>query len=56
MPRRSERRLTKRAVDALEAGDAVYWDRDLAGSGFACTRRGAKPGWSSREDPGGLCA
>ena len=31
MPRRSERRLTKRTVDALtvETKDTVFWDRDL---------------------------
>ena len=35
MPKRSELKLTKRAVDALsvEAKDAVFWDRDLAGFG-----------------------
>ena len=35
MPRRSEFRLMKRAVDALEVEekDAVFWDRDLAGFG-----------------------
>ena len=35
MPKRSELKLTKRAVDALEVEgkDAVFWDRDLAGFG-----------------------
>ena len=35
MPRRSELRITKRTVDALtvQAEDAVFWDRDLAGFG-----------------------
>lgn len=35
MPKRSEIRLTKRAVDALEVEDkdAVFWDRELAGFG-----------------------
>ena len=35
MPRRSELRITKRAVDSLfvQAGDAVFWDRDLPGFG-----------------------
>ena len=33
VPRRSERRITKRTVDALTVGekDTVFWDRDLAG-------------------------
>ena len=42
MPRRSERRLTKRTVDALEAGDAVYWDRDLPGFGVRVHPTGRK--------------
>ena len=35
MPKRSEFKLLKRAVDALEVEgkDAVFWDRDLAGFG-----------------------
>ena len=35
MPKRSELKITKRAVDALsvEAGDALFWDRGLAGFG-----------------------
>ena len=33
MPRRQERVITKRTVDALsvEHRDAVFWDRDLPG-------------------------
>ena len=33
MPGRSELKLTKRSVDTMsvETGDAVFWDRDLAG-------------------------
>ena len=44
MPRRSELRITKRAVDALtvEAGDAVFWDRDLAGFGVRVHATGRK--------------
>ena len=35
MPKRSGLRITKRAVDTLtvQAGDAVFWDRDLPGFG-----------------------
>ena len=35
MPKRSELKLTKRAVDALsvDAGDALFCDREQAGSG-----------------------
>ena len=44
MPRRSDIKLTKRAVDALsvEKSDAVFWDRDLAGFGvrvYATSRK-----------------
>ena len=33
MPGRSELKLTKRSVDTMsvETGDAIFWDRDLAG-------------------------
>ena len=36
MPRRQERVITKRTVDALsvEDRDAVFWDRDLPGFGI----------------------
>ncbi|MCY4384223.1 MAG: tyrosine-type recombinase/integrase [Nitrospinae bacterium] len=44
MPRRSELRLTKRAVDALDPGgkDTLYWDRDLAGFGVRAYASGRK--------------
>ena len=44
MPRRSGLRVTKRAVDALfvEAGDAVFWDRDLPGFGVRVHATGRK--------------
>ena len=44
MPRRSELRVTKRTVDALtvEAEDAVFWDRDLAGFGVRVYATGRK--------------
>ena len=44
MPKRSEFRLTKRAVDALSVKekDAVFWDRDLAGFGVRVHATGRK--------------
>ncbi len=44
MPRRSELRITKRAVDALtvEVEDAVFWDRDLPGFGVRVHATGRK--------------
>ena len=44
MPRRSGLRITKRTVDALfvESGDAVFWDRDLAGFGVRVHATGRK--------------
>ena len=44
MPKRSEFRLTKRAVDALavKEKDAVFWDRDLAGFGVRVHATGRK--------------
>ena len=44
MPRRSERKLTKRVVDALsvEKNDAAFWDRDLAGFGVRVYATGRK--------------
>ena len=44
MPRRSEFRIGKRAVDALrvETGDATFWDRDLAGFGVRVHATGRK--------------
>ena len=45
MPRRSELRITKRAVDGLtvSAKDTVRWDRDLAGFGVRVQPTGGKP-------------
>ena len=44
MPRRSTIKLNKRVVDALavESGDAVFWDRDLAGFGVRVHATGRK--------------
>ena len=44
MPRRSEFRIGRRAVEALrvEKGDAVFWDRDLAGFGVRVHATGRK--------------
>ena len=44
MPRRSELRITKRAVDALavEVDDVVFWDRDLPGFGVRVHATGRK--------------
>ena len=44
MPKRSERKLTKRVVDALsvEKNDAVFWDRELAGFGVRVYATGRK--------------
>ena len=44
MPKRSERKLTKRVVDALsvEKDDAVFWDRELAGFGVRVYPTGSK--------------
>ena len=44
MPKRSELKLTKRAVDALrvEEKDAVFWDRELAGFGVRVYPTGRK--------------
>ncbi|MDE0331041.1 MAG: tyrosine-type recombinase/integrase [Nitrospinae bacterium] len=44
MPRRSETRLTKRVVDALEADgkDTLFWDRDLPGFGVRVYSTGRK--------------
>ncbi len=44
MPKRSERKLTKRVVDALsvEKDDAVFWDRELAGFGVRVYATGRK--------------
>ena len=44
MPKRSERKLTKRVVDALsvEKDDAGFWDRELAGFGVRVYPTGSK--------------
>ena len=44
MPARKPVKLTRRAVDALsvEAGDTVYWDRDLPGFGIRVHASGRK--------------
>ena len=55
MPRRSELKITKRAVDALgvEAGDALFWDRDLAGFGVRVHATGRKVYVVQSRGPGG---
>ncbi len=55
MPKRSELKLTKRAVDALsvEAKDAVFWDRDLAGFGVRVHATGRKVYVVQSRGPGG---
>ncbi len=44
MPKRSDLKLTKRTVDALEVdgNDAVFWDRELAGFGVRVHATGRK--------------
>ncbi len=44
MPKRSELRITKRAVDALSSGhaDALFWDHDLPGFGIRVYSSGRK--------------
>jgi len=44
MPRRAERKLSKRTIDALAADgrDAVFWDRDLPGFGIRIYPSGRK--------------
>ena len=56
MPRRSEFRLTKRAVDALEirGRDALYWDRDLAGFGVRVHATGRKAFVAQSRGPRGI--
>ena len=55
MPKRSEFKLTKRAVDAMavEAGDAVFWDQDLAGFGVRVHATGRKVYVVQSRGPGG---
>ncbi len=56
MPRRSDLKLTKRTVDALEVEekDAVFWDRDLAGFGVRVHATGRKVYVVQSRGPGGL--
>ena len=56
MPRRSEFRLTKRAVDALktESRDTIFWDRDLAGFGVRVHCAGRKSYVVQSRGPGGI--
>ena len=44
MPKRSDLKLTKRTVDALEVDgkDAIFWDRELAGFGVRVHATGRK--------------
>ena len=55
MPRRSEFRIGKRTVEALRVkrGDAVFWDRDLAGFGVRVHATGRKVYVVQTRGPGG---
>ena len=55
MPRRQERVITKRTVDALsvEHRDAVFWDRDLPGFGIRVYPSGLKKYVVQSRGPGG---
>ncbi len=55
MPKRSDLKLTKRTVDALETGgkDAVFWDRELAGLGVRVHTTGRKTWVVQSRGPGG---
>ena len=55
MPRRQERVVTKRTVDALsvEHRDAVFWDRDLPGFGIRVYPSGLKKYVVQSRGPGG---
>ncbi len=55
MPKRSELKLTKRTVDALEADgkDAIFWDRELAGLGVRVHTTGRKTWVVQSRGPGG---
>ena len=55
MPRRSEFKLTKRTVDALEVEekDALFWDRELAGFGVRVHATGRKVYVVQSRGPGG---
>ena len=55
MPKRQERVITKRVVDALavEGKDAVFWDRDLPGFGIRVYPSGRKVYVVQSRGPGG---
>ncbi len=55
MPRRSELKITKRTVDTLnvEVGDALFWDRELAGFGVRVHATGRKVYVVQSRGPGG---
>ena len=55
MPKRSDLKLTKRTVDALEADgkDALFWDRELAGLGVRVHVTGRKTWLVQSRGPGG---
>ena len=55
MPKRSELKLTKRTVDALEADgkDVLFWDRELAGLGVRVHTTGRKTWVVQSRGPGG---
>ena len=55
MPRRSELKLTKRTVDALEVDgkDALFWDREMAGFGVRVHATGRKAYVVQSRGPGG---
>ena len=55
MPKRQERVITKRIVDALsvEGKDAVFWDRDLPGFGIRVYPSGVKVYVVQSRGPGG---
>ena len=55
MPKRSDLKLTKRTVDALEVDgqDALFWDRELAGFGVRVHATGRKTYVVQSRGPGG---
>ncbi len=55
MPKRQERVITKRSVDALsvEGKDAIFWDRDLPGFGVRVYPTGVKVYVVQSRGPGG---
>ena len=55
MPKRSELKLTKRTVDALEVegADALFWDREMAGFGVRVHATGRKTYVVQSRGPGG---